>query len=161
MAAEGPASPALAALFASRDGGFRAAFPAAPRFDDERKTTLLGSLRSRGWEVAEGSLWLRLERHDLPALAPLLLGERGLLERAKRGLVEDAAARNVREEPLEFHGHPGLRLRYEPGGHPGEQEEAHLLLLGRRLYVVFARCADASEHAAAQRFLDSIELDEP
>jgi len=158
-AAEAAAPPAPPAPFASREGGFRAAFPAAPRFDEERKTTFLGPLRSRGWEIESGAVWLRVERHDLPALAPLLLGERGVLERAKRGLVEDAAARDVREEPRELGGHPGLRLRYEPGAHPGEHEEARLFLFGRRLYVLFARAADASQRAVAERFLDSVEID--
>jgi hypothetical protein len=145
----------------SRDGAFRAAFPGPPRRDDEQKRTVLGTLRSRGWELEAPGLWLRIERHDLPALAPLLLGERGLLQRAKRGLLEDAAARDVREEPIELRGHPGLRLRFEPAAHPGEREEARLFVVGRRLYALFARGTDARQRAAAERFLDSVEIDEP
>ncbi len=148
-------------VYVSEEGGFRAAFPGDPHRDDEQKTTVLGTLRSRGWELESGGLWLRVERHDLPALAPLLLGERRLLERAKRGLLEDAEARYVHEERLELRGHPGIRLRFEPTAHPGQREEARLLLLGQRLYVLFGRGADTAQSAEAERFLDSVEIDEP
>jgi hypothetical protein len=75
---------------------------------------------------------LREERHDLPALVTLLLGREALPE---RGLLEDIAARRVRA--------------------------ARLLLLGRRLCVVFARGAGAEARETAERFLASVELDAP
>ncbi|TFG98204.1 MAG: hypothetical protein E4H11_00790, partial [Myxococcales bacterium] len=61
--------------FHSREGGFSAHFPEAPRYEEKREAMLLGQLRTRSWEVERGALRLRVERHDLPALATLTLGD--------------------------------------------------------------------------------------
>ena len=151
------AAPTPGVLVDSPEGGFRATFPEAPRFEEHADATLLGTLRTRSWDVDRGALRLRVERHDLPALAATLLSADLLLGRAERGLLEDLAARDVEAEVAPWGTHPGRRLRYEPGDRPGEREEARLVLAGRRMYVVFARGA-GDDRAAAERFAASVEL---
>jgi len=155
-----PASPAPAATasFRSAEGAFAAPFPEAPRYEEAEESTLLGRLRTRSWEVERGALRLRVERHDVPSLALLVLGADTLLGRAALELLEDLAARDPHEEPASLRGHPGRHLRYEPGDRPGETEDAWLYLLGRRLYVVFARGGDAATSAVAAHFASSVEL---
>ena len=157
-----PAAPGPSLFpFHSEQGAFRAAFPAEPRFDEETELTLLGRLRTQGWEVEDAELRLRVERHDVPALALAVLGSEGLLARAEAGLIEDLAAREVEAEPLVLAGRAGRRLRYEPGDRPGLREEARLFLAGRRLYVVFARGASPEAEETAARFLESVEIEAP
>ena len=64
-------------------GAFRAAFPSEPRSDESSAFTLLGRLRSQGWEVEDADVRLRVERHEVPALALAVLGGAGLLARAE------------------------------------------------------------------------------
>jgi hypothetical protein len=115
-------------------------------------------LRTRSWEVERESLRLRIERHDLPALATIALADEALLERAARELLAEEGSRATRDEPAGLRSHPGRHLRYEPGDRPGETEDAWLYLLGRRLYVIFARGAAPATRAAALRFAASVEL---
>jgi hypothetical protein len=144
--------------FHSREGGFTAAFPEAPRYEEKRESTLAGVLRTRSWEVERGALRLRVERHDVPALATVTLGADALLERAARELLAELRAQAPRNEPVRLRTHPGRHLRYEPGDRPGETEDAWLYLLGHRLYVIFARGAAPTSRAAALHFARSVEL---
>lgn len=155
------AAPRAAVAPYSIPGGFRASFPAEPRTDERSAFTLLGRLRSQGWEVEDADVRLRVERHQVPALALAVLGEAGLLARAEAGLLEDLKAREVEAGPLALAGRAGRRLRYEPGDRPGLREEARLLLVDRHLYVVFARGASAEAQALAASFLDSVEIEGP
>jgi hypothetical protein len=136
----------------SAEAGFRAVFPEPPRFAETSETTLLGALRTWSWDVDHGVQRLRVELHEIPALAARLLGADTLLGRAERDLLADLAARGVETELAPWGAHPGRRLRYEPGDRPGEREEARLVLAGRRLWVVFARGPGAAA------FLSSFEL---
>jgi hypothetical protein len=144
--------------FHSSEGRFAAPFPEAPRYEEKRESTLLGELRTRSWEVERGALRLRIERHDLPALATLTLGDEALLARAAGELLADLRARAAWDEPARLRTHPGRHLRYEPGERPGETEDAWLYLLGRRLYVIFARGGAPATRASALRFASSVEL---
>jgi hypothetical protein len=101
---------------------------------------------------------VRVERHDLPVLATLALGDEALLERAARELLAEHGSRATRDEPAGLRTHPGRHLRYEPGDRPGETEDAWLYLLGRRLYVIFARGAAAATRAEALHFASSVEI---
>jgi hypothetical protein len=153
-----PRVEAPAPTFLAREGGFRARFPEAPHYSEARQTTLLGTLFTRSWEVERGALRLRVERHDLPALATLVLGADGLLARAAAGLLADLDARGAREEAAALRQNPGRHLLYEPGDRPGETEDAWLYLLDRRLYVIFARGAGPETREAAAGFAASVEL---
>jgi hypothetical protein len=157
-AARAEAASEEAPLFRSSEGGFAARFPGTPLYDEAHQTTLLGALRTRGWEVERGALLTRVARHDVPALGLLVLGAEALLERAARDLLEDTRAREPRADPASYRGYPGRHLRYEPGDRPGEVEDAWLYLLDRRLYVIFARSGDPQTAAAAARFAASVEL---
>lgn|GEM_PF-6966027 len=110
--------------------------------------------------MEQGSLRLRVERHDVPALALRLLGAKAMLERAAGQLLRDLDARGALAEAASWRGRPGHHLRYEPGAHPGAIEDAWLYLLGTRIYVIFARGGDAETRAAAARFAASVELHE-
>ncbi len=140
------------------EGAFTALFPEAPRYEERSEPTLLGALHTRSWEVERGGLRLRVERHDVPVLASFVLGPDALLARAARGLLADLAAKYAQEEPAALRGYPGRHLRYEPGDRPGETEDAWLYLLGRRLYVIFARGVDPEAQGTAARFAASVEL---
>ena len=76
----------------------------------------------------------------------------------QRGCARPRAAREARAEVARLRAHAGRHLRYEPGDRPGETEDAWLYLLGRRLYVIFARGGAPATRTAALHFVASVEL---
>jgi hypothetical protein len=152
------AEPARGEVFVSREGRFAAAFPAEPVGERAGRQTWAGRMEAGSFEVENAGLRLRVEFHDVPRLATLVLPSGTLLDLARQGVLDDMQARDVSVERTELRGHPGLVLRYEPGDRPGTREECRIFLVAARLYVAFAR-ADASgePHEAAARFLATFE----
>ncbi len=110
------------------------------------------------YEVEGGRFRQRVEFHDIPRLATMVLPPESLLDQARTGVLEDNDARGATAQPISVRGHPGLALRYQPGGQPGTVEEARLYLVGSRLFVAFARSDESRPlREAAERFLASFD----
>jgi len=146
--------------FVSEEGRFRAAFPGEPVRDEGARASWAGTVREGNYELRDGEFWVRVEFHDVPRLATLVLSPETILGMAKRSLLEDVEAQDPREREASLRGHPGLAVRYEPAAHPGTVEEARLYLVRSRLYVAFAR-APADAEKAAEAFLASFDVWEP
>jgi hypothetical protein len=115
-------------------------------------------MEAGSYELEDGGLRLRVEFHDVPRVAALMLPRNVILDLAKDSLLADMEARNASVEKTSLRGHPGLTLRYEPGSRPGVAEEARIFLVGGRLYVAFAGAQDLEEQReAAARFLASFD----
>lgn len=146
------------ASFVSREGRFAAEFPGEPVAARGARDTWAGRMEEGSFELEEAGVRLRVEFHDVPRLATLLLAPGVILDLAKRGVLDDRRARDVAVEPLSLRGHPGLALRYEAEERPGPIEEARLFLVGSRLYVTFARAESPGEAPdAVSRFLSSFD----
>jgi len=156
------ADPAGSDAFVSHDGRFAALFPATPQGERSGRDTWAGRVEEGSYSVQAEALRLRVEFHDMPRIAMLMLTPSALLELAKQGVVDDMRARNVATEKIALRGHPGIALRYEPGERPGSTEQARIFLVGSRLYVTFARADEPGEPSAAvSRFLASFDAWEP
>jgi hypothetical protein len=152
------AGPAAGQVFFSAEGRFAVAFPAAPVQDRADRETWAGRMEEGGFEVVRTGLRLRVEFHDVPRMATLVVPPMAILELAKQGVVSDMDARDVSAESNSLRGHPGLALRYHPGARPDSTEETHLFLVGTRLYLTFARADVPGEpRALASRFLESFD----
>jgi hypothetical protein len=152
------AEPAAAEAFVSPQGRFAVAFPAEPVGERAGRETWAGRMEEGSYEVEGAGLRLRVEFHDVPRMATLVLAAGAILDLAKQGVLDDMKARSASVERASLHGHPGLALRYEPGARPGSIEEARLFLVGERLYVAFARAdAPGEAHEIASHFLASFD----
>lgn len=154
-----PARPAPEA-FVSHEGRFTVAFPAAPEHDGRARDSWAGPVREGNYELEQDGVWLRVEFHDIPRIATLVMSPRSILDRASDSLIEDVAAQAPEVEPTSLRGHPGVVVRYQPTRHPGSVEEARLYLVGTRLYVAFAR-APRQAAESAEAFLASFDVWEP
>jgi len=154
--------PAPTAAFVSREGRFAADFPADPVPGRAGRDTWAGHMEEGSFELEGGGLRLRVEFHDVPRMAAMMLPRSVILDLAKDSLLSDVNARNASTTKASLHGHPGLALRYEPGNRPGVVEEARIFLVGGRLYVAFAGAQDVeAQRETAARFLASFDAWEP
>lgn len=139
-------------------GGFTARFPGEPRRSEYGQRTFAGRVASVEYSWVRDDLDLRVEHHDLPALADWFLSDEALLARAEDDLLADERGTRVARRAWRPDGRPGLELRYriEDGGWEGR---ARLVLAGRRLYIAVAlvRGEGGAEDDAA-RFLDSFRV---
>ncbi len=150
--------PGPTAAFVSSEGRFAADFPGDPMPGRAVRDTWAGRMDEGSYELEDRGLRLRVEFHDVPRVAALMLPRSVILDLAKDSLLEDMEARKPSVEKTSLRGHPGLALRYEPGSRPGVVEEAHIFLVGGRLYVAFASAQDLEQQREmAARFLASFD----
>jgi hypothetical protein len=126
------------------------------------RATLAGRVRSQEWRVEADGVELRVERHELPALASWLLPAGALLERAQRDLVADEGGTALRERESAFAGHPARELHYRVSAQGGRNGRALFVLADARLWLVAALYPEGA--AAAQRverFFASFAFSEP
>ena len=145
--------------YESPAGRFRVLLPAPPLPTSDVFKSRAGSVPEVGVETQAGGLVLKVERHELPALACLLLPDQRILAFAASGLLDDRSGRLESEEPTLFQGHPARTLRYARTDLADREEEARLVLVGHRLYIAVARsdgASDAREEIA--RFFNSFEV---
>ncbi|HME68818.1 MAG TPA: hypothetical protein VKM54_03015 [Myxococcota bacterium] len=147
------------APYESQSGRFRVLLPAPPLPTRGTFETRAGSVPEVGVETQTAELVLKVEHHDLPLLACLVLPDQRILEFATSGLLDDRHGRLESKEPTFFQGHPGRILRYARTDLGDRPEQARLVLVGRRLYIAVAR-ADGASDAREQiaRFFDSFEF---
>lgn len=137
--------------------GFTARFPAVPATSQDVQRTFAGPVRSVEYGWIGDALDLRVERHELPALAEWLLSAETLLDRAEADLLEEERGERVAGRSLRHRGRPARELRYRLAER-GLEARALLVLDGRRLYIAAALAPDAGS-ADAARFLDAFALD--
>lgn len=145
--------------FLSETGRFAVELPAPPQLSHARQRSLVGTIESAEYLVDAGPLELRVEHHDVPALAAFFVSDRGLLERAQHDLVAGEEARELAASESQLAGRLVREVHYRvlaPGGRDGR---ARFQLVGRRLYVqaaLFPR--DEADDPALERFFASFEL---
>jgi hypothetical protein len=145
--------------YESQTGRFRVLLPAPPLPTSGVFETRAGSVPEVGVETEAADLVLKVEHHDLPLLACLLLPDQRILALATSGLLDDRHGRLESEEPAFFQGHPGRVLRYARTDLGDREEQARLVLVGRRLYIAVARADGASDaHESIARFFNSFEI---
>jgi len=146
-------------LYESQTGRFRVLLPAPPRPTSGVFKSRAGSVLELGVETESAGLVLKVEHHDLPRLAYLLLPDQRILEFAASGLLDDRHGRLESEAPIQLKGRPGRMLRYARTDLGDCPEEARLVLVGRRLYIALARGDGAHDaHEQIARFFDSFEF---
>lgn len=145
--------------FLSEGGRFAVELPAPPQISKTRQRSLVGAIESAEYLVQAGSLELRVEHHDIPALAAFFVSEQGLLERAQDDLVSGEQAR---EQSASEHrvGDRWLReVHYRLLAEGGRDGRARFQMVGERLYVQAALFPhESADDPALERFFSSFEV---
>jgi hypothetical protein len=148
--------------FRSERGRFAVQLPANPEEIHGTRTTLGGIVRWSEYPARRGATEFRVEHHDLPWLAKLLLSSDGLLKRATNGLVEEEDGVELSSAALSVQDYPARKVSFRV---PGDQDLAGdglLVLVGGRLYVLVALGPQAERDASARDgFFRSFEVWKP
>jgi hypothetical protein len=140
-------------------GRFAVQLPAAPEEIRDTRATLGGLVRWTEYRTRRGATELRVEHHDLPWIAKLLLSSEALLERAKDGLVSEEHGFELSSAPVSVQGYPAREVSFRV---PAEQDlagDALFVLVARRLYVLVTLGPEAQRDASAlERFFGSFEV---
>jgi hypothetical protein len=112
--------------------------PGTPEVVSTSRQTLGGRVTSTEYSIERDAFEFRVEYHDLPRIAEVLLSAGGILNRAKSDFL--AAVRGTERSFVEtsLDGNPARALSFDI---PGERElvgDGLLTLVGNRLYVVAA-----------------------
>lgn len=133
----------------SSQGRFSAQMPGQPSVNVEKHGTAVGTITENTYTVKGASGTYQVEYQDLPGVAMLFKGKKGIIARAKKGFLEDAHATEVSTTAIKIDGHDATRLVYSEGGTQGD---VVFLMVGNRLYVFNAQGADAD------RFFGSVKI---
>ncbi len=144
--------------YESETGRFRVLLPAPPVQTSGVFKTRAGSVPEVGVETETADLVVKVEHHDLPRLACLLLPGERILAFAASGLLDDRHGRLESQESTVFQGHPGRTLRYVRTDLADREEQARLVLVGHRLYIALARAQGSDAREPIARFFDSLEI---
>ncbi len=148
--------------FRSEAGRFAVRLPAPPEQSRTSHGTLAGRVESAEFRVEAGAIELRVELHDVPAVASFLLSDGALLARAQHDLLTDERALEHRDFAATFQGHPAREVRYRLADGEGRDGRALLVLVGSRLYIAAAlHPPGAASAPAVERFFDSFEVWSP
>jgi hypothetical protein len=136
--------------------------PGSPEEIRDTRATLGGTVRWTEYRARRGATELRVEHHDLPWLATLLLSGDALLKRAKNGLVEEEHGLELSSAGVSVQGYPAREVSFRVRAEQDLTGDALLVLVGRRLYVLVSLGPRAQRDASAlDRFFRSFEVWEP
>jgi hypothetical protein len=145
--------------FRSEAGRFAVAFPGPPRYSSTSHATFAGPVRSAEYLVEAGPVELRVEIHDVPALAGLVLSDAALLRRAEGDLLGEEGAVEHRDEATQHQGYPAREVSYRLDPSDGRDGRALLVLVARRLYIAAAlHPPGAGADPVLERFFASFEV---
>jgi hypothetical protein len=145
--------------FRSETGRFAVELPTSPKLTHTRQGSLVGTIESAEYRVEAGLLELRVEHHDVPALAAFFVSDRGLLERAQDDLVAGEEALELSASESQVDDRLVREVHYRVLAEGGRDGRARFQLVGGRLYVqaaLFPR--DRAEDPALERFFASFEV---
>jgi hypothetical protein len=133
-----PAAAPLGQPYRSDTGRFEVLMPGTPEVVSTSRQTIGGRITSTEISVERDAFEFRVEYHDLPRIAEVLMSSGGILSRAKDDFLDAIRARERSSVETSVDGHPARTLSFEI---PGDRElvgDGLLTLVGSRLYVVTA-----------------------
>jgi hypothetical protein len=135
----------------SPEGRFSADMPGQPTITRQKHGTPVGTITENTYAVTapEGGGY-EVEYQDLPGIAILFKGQRGIVQRAKKEFLKSSHATIVSESEITIDGRKAERVTYAV---PGKgQADVVFLMIGNRLYVFNAQGADT------ERFFGSVKV---
>ncbi len=124
--------------YRSEAGRFEVLMPGTPEVVSTSRRTFGGRVTSTEYSVERDAFEFRVEHHDLPRIAEVLLSTGGIFSRAKTDFLDAVRGRERSFVETFLDGNPARALSFDI---PGERElvgDGLLTLVGNRLYVVAA-----------------------
>ena len=100
-------------------------------------------------------------KDELPGISALLAPARLVISKARDSLLEDRGAEQLSFEMVRGEDYPHGIVTYRSADSKFEVEEIHLVLAGKRLYVLVAGLLNGSERASMERFFNSFRVSKP
>lgn len=123
--------------YRSEAGRFEVRMPGPPEVQSSSYRTVAGRIRSTEYAVEIGSREFLVEHYDLPRLTSLILPDKMILRRAKGDFLESVGGQERACRETTVQGHPARSVSFDVAGPPERVGEAILVLVARRLYLVF------------------------
>jgi hypothetical protein len=143
-------------LYESADGRFRVLLPAEPALVRSSRRTWLGRVDDlRVGVERDRDRWV-VEAHDIPRAATRFLPSGIILDRARKGFLEDRRRVETERGQAVRDGYPAQWIRYVHPDDPECERVGLIVLVGRRVYIVSVRDSEtARESLDPERFLGS------
>lgn len=148
-------------LLESVTDGFRAWLPGPTHEESSLRQTIAGTVAEKKYFGQEDGRFFSVGFHMLPKLGKWFAPTSLVISTAKKNVLSTSEGRELSFERRDMDGHPGGVLTYAP---LSENEgfdvmEVHMVLVGRRLYVLKASDPElGAGRASADRFFDSFEV---
>ena len=137
----------------------RASFPEKPELKVCSESTLVGSVTCQNYSLAGQDYNLVLSSSQLPSLALTFRSPDSLYKDASEALLkEHRGARQLSYASASVGGKSGAELCFRSGS--GEQGRARFVLVGEKLIVAEAMWKTTASQAEADRFLNSLAINE-
>ena len=144
--------------FKAESEGFSVALPGDPELIRKTAKTLLGPVKETAYRVQSRVGVFSVELHELPGITALLAPARLVIAKARDSVLEDRSAEQLSFEMVQGEDYPRGILTYRSAGTKFEIEEIHLVLAGKRLYLLAADLLKGSERASMERFFKSFRI---
>jgi hypothetical protein len=144
--------------FHAQAEGFRIALPGKPELITKTTQTILGPVEDIGYRVRNRLGEFSAELHMLPRISSLFAPTRLVIAKARDNLLKNRSAKQLSFRMLEGEGYPHGILTYRSSATKFAIEKIHLVLAGRRLYVLEAGVLSRRGSPSMKRFFDSFEI---
>ncbi|MGH7320408.1 MAG: hypothetical protein ACRELA_12390 [Candidatus Rokuibacteriota bacterium] len=149
--------------FTSKEGGFRVSMPGTPALTEATHKSVVGVVREYTYALETRNGDYSANYSVLPGIAVNLGGANAILDRAKKGLLQDVGGEETRFTDTAISGHPGKELTFRvraAGGAKPMSGRARFYLVNKILYVLVATSSTPNDPDVS-RFLDSFRLSRP
>lgn len=146
--------------FHSDAEGFSVALPGSPELISNTTKTFLGPVKETAYRVRNRLGEFAVELHELPSLSALFAPARLVIGKARDNLLESRSAEQLSFNMVQGGDYPQGILTFRSADTKFELEEIHLVLAGKRLYVLAAGLLKGSERPSMERFFNSFRVSE-
>ena len=143
----------------SMSEGFRALLPGPTREESFLRQTIAGPVQEKKYFGEENGRFFSVGLHILPKLGKWFAPTSLVLSQAKKNVLSTNGGREISYERRRMGKHPGGVLTYAPidSSDPFDVMEVHMVLVGRRLYILKASHDEGEVYrASADRFFEII-----
>jgi hypothetical protein len=138
--------------------GFSVELPGRPEFLSKTIPTFLGIVKESAYRTPFDGGLFSVELHELPGLTRFAPA-RVVLERAGNEVLQDRGGEELSSRSVRAGDHPGRVLTFRSPDSGFAIEEAHLVLVGSRLFLLTAGLAkEGGDRSALDRFFGSFRI---
>ena len=146
--------------FHSESEGFSVVLPGSPKLISGTTRTLLGPVKETAYRVRNRLGEFTVELHELPGISALLAPSRLVIGRARDSLLANRSAEQLSFQMIKGEDYPHGIVTYRSADTKFEIEEIHLVMAGRRLFVLIASLLEAVDRPSMERFFNSFRVSE-